>query len=144
VKITDIFKLHPECLRHRDARGSCAANDSPFEFDEVRYVDGRGGQQGHRRRRLPAIIISASGMCEAGRILHHLKSCIEDEEHRLIVGYQAQHTLGRRLVEQRSRVRIFGVERDRRAEVVVLNGFSAHADQRDLRPPPSWALPRLD
>jgi metallo-beta-lactamase family protein len=50
----------------------------------------------------------------------------------LIVGFQAQHTLGRRLVERRERVRIFGIERDRRCEVVVLNGFSAHADQRDL------------
>jgi metallo-beta-lactamase family protein len=72
-------------------------------------------------------------MCEAGRILHHLKSAIEDPRNTvLIVGYQAQHTLGRRLVEQRARVKIFGVERERRAEVVVLNGFSAHADQRDL------------
>jgi len=81
----------------------------------------------------PGIIISASGMCEAGRILHHLKNNIEDPKNTvLIVGYQAQHTLGRRLVEQRTRVRIFGVERERRAEVVVLNGFSAHADQKDL------------
>jgi metallo-beta-lactamase family protein len=72
-------------------------------------------------------------MCEAGRILHHLKAAVEDEKNTvLIVGYQAQHTLGRRLVEQRPRVKIFGVERDRRAEVVVLNGFSAHADQKDL------------
>jgi metallo-beta-lactamase family protein len=72
-------------------------------------------------------------MCEAGRILHHLKASIEDPRSAvLIVGYQAQHTLGRRLVEKRARVKIFGVERERRAEVVVLNGFSAHADQKDL------------
>jgi metallo-beta-lactamase family protein len=72
-------------------------------------------------------------MCEAGRILHHLKGGIEDERNTiLIVGYQAQHTLGRRLVEGRPRVKIFGVERERRADVVVLNGFSGHADQRDL------------
>jgi metallo-beta-lactamase family protein len=72
-------------------------------------------------------------MCEAGRILHHLKAFIEDAKNTvLIVGYQAQHTLGRRLVEKRARVKIFGVERERRADVVVLNGFSAHADQRDL------------
>jgi metallo-beta-lactamase family protein len=109
------------------------ANDSPFDFPEVRYVDGVEDSKAIDADDSPAIIISASGMCEAGRILHHLKSCIEDDRNTvLIVGYQAQHTLGRRLVEQRSRVRIFGVERDRRAEVVVLNGFSAHADQRDL------------
>ena len=81
----------------------------------------------------PAVIISASGMCEAGRIVHHLKATIESEKNTVcIVGYQAQHTLGRRIVERRRRVKIFGVERDLRAEVVVLNGFSAHADQKDL------------
>ncbi len=72
-------------------------------------------------------------MCEAGRILHHLRSSIEDAKNTvLIVGYQAAHTLGRRLVEKRARVKIFGVERERRCDVVVLNGFSAHADQKDL------------
>jgi metallo-beta-lactamase family protein len=132
VKITDIFKLHPECY-DTETRGLMRANDSPFDFPEVRYVDGVEDSKAIDADDSPAIIISASGMCEAGRILHHLKSCIEDDRNTvLIVGYQAQHTLGRRLVEQRSRVRIFGVERDRRAEVVVLNGFSAHADQRDL------------
>ena len=72
-------------------------------------------------------------MCESGRIIHHLKSIIESKKHTvLIVGWQAQHTLGRRLVEKRLRVPIFGVERDRLCEVVVLNGFSAHADRSDL------------
>jgi metallo-beta-lactamase family protein len=66
-------------------------------------------------------------------VLHHLKATIESEKNCvMIVGYQAQHTLGRRIVEKRNRVRIFGVERDLRAEVVVMNGFSAHADQNDL------------
>ena len=70
--------------------------------------------------------------CPRGR-LHHLRSTIEGEKNTvLIVGFQAVHTLGRRLVEKRARVKIFGVERDRRCEVVVLNGFSAHADQKDL------------
>jgi metallo-beta-lactamase family protein len=66
-------------------------------------------------------------------VLHHLQSCIERPEHTVvIVGFQAPHTLGRRLVEKRARVRIFGVEQDRRAEVSVLNGFSAHAGQDEL------------
>lgn len=78
-------------------------------------------------------MISASGMCEAGRILHHLRATVSDDKNAvLIVGYQAPHTLGRRLVEGRREVKIFGVEVPRRAEVVVLNGFSAHADQKDL------------
>jgi metallo-beta-lactamase family protein len=72
-------------------------------------------------------------MCEAGRVLHQLKATVEDPKNAVvIVGFQAQHTLGRRIVERRPRVRIFGIERTLAAEVAVLNGFSAHADQRDL------------
>lgn len=132
VKITDIFKLHPECY-DAETRALMRSHDSPFDFPEVKYVDDKEESKAIDAEQGPAIIISASGMCEAGRILHHLKAAVEDEKNTvLIVGYQAQHTLGRRLVEQRPRVKIFGVERDRRAEVVVLNGFSAHADQKDL------------
>jgi metallo-beta-lactamase family protein len=79
------------------------------------------------------MIISAAGMAEAGRVLHHLRNNVEDERNTiLIVGFMAQHTLGRRLVERRPRVRIWGVERDLRAHVEVLDSFSAHADRNDL------------
>jgi metallo-beta-lactamase family protein len=72
-------------------------------------------------------------MCEGGRVLHHLRALIGDERNTVaIVGFQAQHTLGRRLVEGRREVRLFGMMRERRVEVAVLNGFSAHADQREL------------
>jgi metallo-beta-lactamase family protein len=72
-------------------------------------------------------------MCEAGRILHHLRNNIEDPRNLiLIVGFQADHTLGKRLVEQHPEVRIFGEEHARRAEVVVMNNFSAHADRDEL------------
>ena len=132
VKITDIFKLHPECF-DAETRALLRGNNSPFEFDDLRYVEDVQASKEVTARPEPAIVISASGMCEAGRILHHLRSSIEDERSTvMIVGFQAVHTLGRRLVEKRGRVKIFGVERDRRAEVVVLNGFSAHADQHDL------------
>ena len=132
VKITDIFKLHPECY-DAETRALIRGHDSPFDFGDLRYVDTVEDSKAIDAEQEPSIIISASGMCEAGRILHHLKAGVEDPKNTvLIVGYQAQHTLGRRLVEQRARVRIFGVERERRAEVVVLNGFSAHADQKDL------------
>lgn len=132
VKITDIFKLHPECY-DAETRALLRNHDSPFDFPELRYIDEVEDSKELDRMEGPAIIISASGMCEAGRILHHLRGAIEDEKNTvLIVGYQAQHTLGRRLVERRARVKIFGVERERRADVVVLNGFSAHADQKDL------------
>lgn len=132
AKITEIFKMHPECF-DAEARAMLKGGDSPFDFDGLRYVDDVNESKALSANEAPAVIISASGMCEAGRVLHHLRAGIEDPKNTvLIVGFQAQHTLGRRLVERRARVKIFGVERDRRAEVVVLNGFSAHADQSDL------------
>jgi len=131
VKITDVFKLHPECYDQETLE--LLRRDSPFDFPELRYVGDKEESKAIDANPEPCVIISASGMCESGRVLHHLKATIEDDRNTVcIVGFQAQHTLGRRLVEKRTRVKIFGVERDRRCDVVVLNGFSAHADQRDL------------
>jgi metallo-beta-lactamase family protein len=85
------------------------------------------GQEG------PLMIIAGSGMCEAGRILHHLRNAVEDQRNTvLIIGFQAQHTLGRRIAERQSSVKIFGIERALEAEVVVMDAFSAHADRDDL------------
>lgn len=81
----------------------------------------------------PCVVIAPNGMCEHGRILHHLKHGIENPANTiLIVGYQAENTLGRRLVDGVSRVKIFGDEFERRAEVLTLNAFSAHADRDEL------------
>ena len=81
----------------------------------------------------PHIVIAASGMCEAGRILHHLKNNVEDPRNAiLIVGWQAPHTLGRRLVERRPSVKIFGEEYNLKARVETINSFSAHADRNEL------------
>jgi metallo-beta-lactamase family protein len=132
VKITDIFKLHPECY-DAETRALIQSDDSPFEFEALHYVSDKEESKALDASSEPSVIISASGMCEAGRVVHHLKATIESDKNTVcIVGYQAQHTLGRRIVERRQRVKIFGVERDLRAEVAVLNGFSAHADQKDL------------
>ncbi len=132
ANITEIFRLHPDCY-DTETRRHLQSGDSPFDFDGLRYVSTPEDSMAISASNEPCVIISASGMCEAGRVLHHLKACVEDPRHTVvIVGFQAQHTLGRRLVERRTRVRIFGVERDLRAEVVALNGFSAHADQQDL------------
>lgn len=132
ANITEVFRLHPDCYDD-EARRLLRGGDSPFDFAGLRYVTEVEESMAIDQSPDPCIIISASGMCEAGRILHHLKATIEDHRNSVvIVGFQAQHTLGRRLVELRPKVRIFGLERDRRAEVVVLNGFSAHADQNDL------------
>jgi metallo-beta-lactamase family protein len=132
VSVTEVFRRHPECY-DAEVRALLQAGDSPFEFDGLRYVSAVEDSIALDLAREPSVIISASGMCEAGRVLHHLKATIENPKNTvLIVGFQAQHTLGRRIVEKRPRVRIYGVERDLAAEVVVLNGFSAHADQNGL------------
>lgn len=132
VSITQIFRLHPECY-DSDLRELLHSGDSPFDLEGLRYVSERDDSIAIDRSPEPCVIISASGMCEAGRVLHHLRASVENPNDTIvIVGFQAQHTLGRRIVERRPRLRIFGVERTLRAEVVVLNGFSAHGDQSDL------------
>lgn len=132
VDITQVFRLHPECYDEEVGK-LLRSGDSPFDFEGLRYVQSVEESKTLDTRDEPCVIISASGMCEAGRILHHLKATVENPRNTIvIVGFQAQHTLGRRIVERRPRVRIFGVERELAAEVAVLNGFSAHADRNDL------------
>ena len=132
VKITDIFKLHAESF-DQEIRSFMMGQGDPFDFNELRYIESVEDSRSLNNLAGPAIIISASGMCEAGRVVHHLNNHIEDRASTiLIVGFQAEHTLGRRIVEKRPSVKIFGVTRQLNAEVVVLNGFSAHADRDDL------------
>jgi metallo-beta-lactamase family protein len=132
VKLTDVFRAHSECF-DEGARALLRGADSPFSFPGLRYVSDVEESMAIDAEERPSITIAGSGMCEGGRVLHHLRRTMGDEKNTiLIVGFQAQHTLGRRLVEGHREVRIFGVKQDRRAEVVVLNGFSAHADQKDL------------
>jgi metallo-beta-lactamase family protein len=132
VKITDVFKMHPECY-DEETYALIKGKNSPFDLGDLRYVSEVDDSKAIDAEATPSVIISASGMCEAGRVLHHLQATVEDPKNTvMLVGYQAQHTLGRRILERRPRVKIFGLERDLRAEVVVMNGFSAHADQRDL------------
>jgi metallo-beta-lactamase family protein len=132
VKATEVFRAHPECF---DEATLQLLRDDPNLFGEkqIRYVEKVHDSIALNDLEGPAVIISASGMCEAGRILHHLKHHIEDPRSTiLIVGYQAEHTLGRRIVERRPEVRILGRAFQLKAEVVVLNGLSSHADQADL------------
>jgi metallo-beta-lactamase family protein len=129
---TEVFRLHPECF---DEETALLLEDDPDIFGEkrIRYVRAVEESKKLNDLRDPCVIIAASGMCEAGRILHHLKHNIEDERNAvLIVGYQAPETLGKRLVEGRPEVRILDRYYKLRAEVVVMNGFSAHADRQDL------------
>ena len=132
VNITEVFKLHPDCF-DKETRDFLEEHGEVFDFRGVKMISKVEESMKLNDLRTPAIIISSSGMCEAGRVLHHLRNNVEDPRNTiLIVGYMAQHTLGRRIVERRSKVKILGVERDLRAQVVVLNAFSAHADRNDL------------
>jgi metallo-beta-lactamase family protein len=133
VSATEVFRLHPECFDEATWE-LLTADPDLFGTYLVRYVRSVEESKALNRIKDPCIIIAASGMCETGRILHHLKNNIEDPRNTvLIIGFQAPETLGRRLVERQAEVRIFGRTYQRRAEVVVLNGFSCHADREDFR-----------
>jgi metallo-beta-lactamase family protein len=129
---TEIFRMHPECY-DEEAFEMLRHHKDPFGFGRLQYTANVEESKRLNSMEEPCIIISASGMCEAGRILHHLKNNIGDPKNTiLIVGYQAENTSGRRLVEKHKRVRILGQEHDVRAEVRVMNGYSAHADKNGL------------
>jgi metallo-beta-lactamase family protein len=134
VNASDIFRAHPECFdeetrefiaqdKHRAALG----------FEHLTYTRSVEESKALNARKDPMVIISASGMAETGRILHHLKNNIEDARNTiLIVSWQAPYTLGRRLAEREERVKIFGETYRRKAEVATIGGFSAHAGQTFL------------
>jgi metallo-beta-lactamase family protein len=132
VNVTDIFKAHPEC--YDDTMKAYMEKDSqPFGFDRLVYIRDVADSKKLNGSRLPMVIISASGMCEAGRILHHLRNNIEDSRNTIMmVGFCAEHTLGRRIIERRPEVRIFGEPKALKAEVEVMNSYSAHADEPEL------------
>lgn len=131
--ITEIFKRHPECYDQETREMFSKHNKNPFGFGKLRYTRTAEESKKLNEVRQPCVIISASGMCEAGRIRHHLRNNISDPKNTiLIVGFMAENTLGRRLVEKKPFVKIFDQMYPLRAEVVVLNSFSAHADREDL------------
>ncbi|WP_374688651.1 MBL fold metallo-hydrolase RNA specificity domain-containing protein [Promineifilum sp.] len=145
IDATAVFRAHPEAYDSEIAEVLMTDRDrDPFGFTMMRYT--RSAEQSKELNflRQPAVIISASGMAETGRILHHLKNNIEDPRSTvLITGFQAPETLGRRLVDGQKRVKIFGEDYDVRARVVSLNGLSGHADRSELltwaghlKPPP--------
>jgi metallo-beta-lactamase family protein len=134
IDATGIYRLHPEAYDQEvfDFLADDVHRD-PFGFDMMTYTRTTNQSKELNFLREPAVIISASGMCEAGRILHHLKNNVEDPRNTvLIVGWQAPNTLGRRIVEKQPRLRILGEEYDLRAQVVTINGFSAHAGRSEL------------
>jgi len=132
IAATDVFRMHLECLRAK-VRQHLLDHDDPFGFGELHYTRTVDESKKINAIRDSVVIISANGMCEAGRILHHLKNNIEDERSTILfVGYQAENTLGRRLVDGAKKAKILGDEFDVRAQIQVVNGFSAHADRSEL------------
>jgi metallo-beta-lactamase family protein len=131
INVTTIFREHPECF-DKSTKDFVAADphESAFGFDRLEYTLTVQESKSINRVDGPGVIISASGMAEVGRILHHLKNNIEDPRNTvLITSWMAPHTLGRRLVEGEQEVKIFGETYDVNAQVVTINGFSAHAGQ---------------
>jgi metallo-beta-lactamase family protein len=132
TRATEVFRLHPECFDEETAK---LLEDDPDVFGQkrVRYTHSVEESKQLNNLHQPAVIIAASGMCEAGRILHHLKHNIADARNTvLIIGYQAPETLGWRLVKKFPEVRILDKRYPVKAEIVVLNGFSSHADRSDF------------
>jgi len=132
VNATDVFKKHPECY-DEETLELLRTDPDPLGFKTLHYVRSVEESKALNNRSGPLVIISASGMCEGGRVLHHLAHAIESPNNTvLIIGFQAENTLGRRLVEGRQPIRIYGETYTLRAKVETLNGLSAHADQAEL------------
>ncbi len=132
VNATDIFRNHTECF-DEDISKHVQMHHDPFGLNQLHYIRSVDESKKLNELKVPCMIIAASGMCEAGRILHHLANNIGDPRNAiLIVGYCAEHTLGKRLVDKAEEVKIYGTFYKRKAEVIVHNSFSAHADNNEL------------
>lgn len=131
VDATSVFAMHPEVFDHGE--DLVAAVRDLFHFELVHYTRDVSESKALNTARGPMVVISASGMAESGRIQHHLTHAAPDPRSTiLIVGFQAEHTLGRRIVERQPTLKIFGDPVPLRARVEVLNGYSAHADRNEL------------
>lgn len=138
TRTTEIFRMHPECY-DRETREFLLQDDhnNPFGFSALHFTESVEQSKKLNEMKLPAVIISASGMMEHGRILHHLRSRIADHRNTILIsGWQAPNTLGRKIVEGEKTVQIFGEEFPVKAKIEVLTGFSGHADRDELL---AWA-----
>ncbi|HAH05514.1 MAG TPA: MBL fold metallo-hydrolase [Elusimicrobia bacterium] len=134
VSVTEVFNRHLDAFSFDDEFMAYVAKaGDPFGFEHIHYV--RASEESKKLNEMdgPMVILSASGMCEGGRILHHLRHNLDKENTTvLIVGYQAAGTLGRRLADGERKVKIFGMEQEVWAKVELMHAFSSHAGQDDL------------
>jgi len=132
VNATEIFRLHPECF-NEEVYEVLFDRQNPFGFEGLTLIRNVEKSKALNLSQDSCIIISASGMCESGRILHHLKNNIEDKKNTvLFVGYCAEHTLGWKIREGWDEVKIFGKKHHVRAKVEIMDSFSGHADHSEL------------
>lgn len=134
VNVTEVFKSHPECFdEETQAFMQNDRHKTVFGFDRLVYTRSVEDSKALNDRTDPMVIISASGMAETGRILHHLKNNVEDPKNTvMIVSWQSPETLGRRIADREARIKIFDDIYELRAEVATIGGLSAHAGQNLL------------
>lgn len=134
TRVTDVFMKHPECYDKNMYENFLSKAHNPFQFSLVRYTESVEESKALNNTPGPMIIMAGSGMCEAGRIRHHLKNGIEDDRNTVLaVGYMAEHTLGRRIIDPEiSEIKIFDQMYRKRAETVYINAYSGHADMGNL------------
>jgi metallo-beta-lactamase family protein len=132
TSVTDVFRKHPECFDKETYK--IFTEGDPFDFPGLMYVKNSEESKKLNAQQGPMVIMSASGMCEGGRVTHHLIHSIENEDNMIVMtGFQARGTLGRAILERARTVRIFHDEYQVRARVFFMGGLSAHADGDDLR-----------
>jgi metallo-beta-lactamase family protein len=133
VNATEIYRLHPECFND-EINKFLHEKANPFGMENLTYIRELANSMKLNDLKEPAIIISASGMCEAGRIRHHLKNHIGDPRNLvLFIGYCAEHTLGAQIMAGANPVNIFGEPHPVRAKIVSLDTYSGHADKNELK-----------
>ena len=131
IDATSVFQLHPDLFDRNEAL--IRQVQDVFKFNLVTYTRDVADSKALNGAQGPMIIIAASGMAESGRIVHHLAHGAPDPRNTiLVVGFMAEHTLGRRIVERRPEIKVFGEQVPLRADVKILNGYSAHADRTEL------------
>jgi metallo-beta-lactamase family protein len=135
---TEIYRMHPEVF-DAETDAFMEKHEDPFGFRQLTYTRDVEASKALNHLQGPAVIIASNGMVEAGRILHHVKNNIEDPATTIVfVGYQAENTLGRRILDGAKRVRILGEEYSVRARIARVDGFSGHADRNALL---DWVRP---
>ncbi|MFC1753372.1 MBL fold metallo-hydrolase RNA specificity domain-containing protein [Thermoproteota archaeon] len=133
TNVTEVFRTHYGYFKEETREMMRSKKAGPFDFVNLNYIYNRAVSKALNNDNRPMIIIAGSGMCEAGRVLHHLKNGISESKNTVIVvGYMAENTLGKRIVNRERYVRIYGVTKELNAEVVVINAFSRHADKNEL------------